>query len=500
MRPKRLQALAALALVAAASAAIAWSAARAAAARGQTGAEVAAPAGSRAAAAGPAVQTAPPSAASSAPEAMASEPAAQAVAPNAPLGAAAAAGAAGSPNASPASRPPATLLRLKTSPPEAFAFLDGEPLALAEAGKGYRAARVGGGSHELLLLADGYVASKLPLEAAGSVLSLEAKLERFGPGLRLAALGPTGRRPKSVEYSPDGCLLVVPLLSGRGAEVLDAATLRLVGILAPPEGYARQEGFVESAFFPALDEVWVSQMHTSAIHVFDLATLAYKESFPSGGSYPKVIAASPDGRKAYVTNWVSEDLSVFDAGTRRLLAKVKLGGTPRGLAPSPDGKELYVARFSGGSILRVRLDDLAVETFWPADGGAKRSLALDASRGRLYATDMDRGSLFALDLGTGRLLAEVPLGWNPNGLALSPDGSRVYACTRGPNGAEGYERPGPLAGELVAVDAESLAVVARQWGGNQPTGLAASPDGRRLVFTDFLDRRVEAYDIDSRER
>jgi sugar lactone lactonase YvrE len=47
----------------------------------------------------------------------------------------------------------------------------------------------------------------------------------------------------------------------------------------------------------------------------------------------------------------------------------------------------------------------------------------------------------------------------------------------------------------VAVDAASLEVVFRQWGGNQPTGLAVSPDGRRLVFTDFLDRRVEAYDI-----
>ncbi|HRY73229.1 MAG TPA: YncE family protein, partial [Spirochaetia bacterium] len=306
--------------------------------------------------------------------------------------------------------------------------------------------------------------------------------------------------PKSVYYTPDGRFLVLPLLSGTGADVLYADTLEKVARLEPPRSMAEIQGFVECAFFPDLGEIWISQMHNSLIHVFDLATLAYKESFPSGGSYPKVIASSPDGRRAYVTNWVSEDLSVFDAGTRSLLAKVKLGGTPRGLATSPDGKVLYVARFSGGSILRVRLDDLAVETFWPADGGAKRSLALDASRGRLYATDMDRGSLFVLDLGTGRLVAEVPLGWNPNGLALSPDGSRVYACTRGPNGAEGYERPGPLAGELVAVDAESLAVVGRQWGGNQLTGLAVAPDGKRLVFTDFLDRRVEAYDTDMRER
>ncbi len=108
---------------------------------------------------------------------------------------------------------------------------------------------------------------------------------------------------------------------------------------------------------------------------------------------------------------------------------------------------------------------------------------------------MDRGSLFVLDAATEPLVAELDLGWNPNGCALSPDGRYIFAVTRGPNGAAGYERPGPLFGELVAVDAERLEVSWRQWGGNQPTGLAVSPDGRRIVFTDFLDRRVEAYDF-----
>jgi YVTN family beta-propeller protein len=404
-------------------------------------------------------------------------------------------------SASPAAAPAAgqTVLRLKLAPHAAAVFLDGRELALAEAGNGARAARVPAGRHELLVTAEGYVAERRQLEAAGKRLELEVKLERSGSPLRLKAMGDTGARPKSVAYTPDGKLLVLPLLSGSGADVLDAATLSKVGRLQPPLEYARAEGFVESAYLASRDEIWVSQMHNSMIHVFDRASLSYKASFRSGGSYPKVIAFSapvaPGRERAFVSNWVSGDVSVFDAATHELLRRVKVGGTPRGLAPSPDGKSLYIACFGSGAIFRLDLGDYSLKTFWKADGGAKRHLVVDASRNRLYATDMARDSLFAFDLASGALLAEVRIGSNPNGCVLSRDGRYVFACTRGPNGEDGYEKPGPLAGELVAVDSGALRVAWRQWGGNQPTGIALSPDGASLVFTDFLDRRVELYSL-----
>ena len=387
------------------------------------------------------------------------------------------------------------LLSLKTAPPEAAAFLDGAPLALRPGVNGARLARIPNGRHELILLADGCVAERLGLEAPGAELRVEAKLERAGSPLVFAGLGGTGARPKSVSFTPDGRFLVCPLLSGRGADLLDAKSLAWVGRLEPPESQAKHEGFVESAFLPALGEIWVSQMHNSTIHAFDLATHAWKASFPSGGSYPKVIAPSPDGTLVYISNWVSEDVSVLDARSHDLVRRVKVGAIPRGLAPTADGKSVFIACFEGGAILRLEVGSWKLSTFYAADGGAKRHLVLDEARKRLYATDMSRDSLFVIDAATGGLVAELRIGSNPNTCALSPDGRWIYACTRGPNGAAGYELPGPLAGELVAVDASSLEVAFRQWGGNQPTGLAVSPDGRRLVFTDFLDRRVEAYDL-----
>ncbi len=404
-----------------------------------------------------------------------------------------------------AAKPKSVAVALRISPPDALVYElgpDAKPrrLSLIPGANGSRIATLEPGRRELLIEAPGYESSRVSLAAAAGA-ELQAKLERSGSLLRYEGEGRTGARPKSVSFTPDGKLLVLPLLSGRGADLLDAATLERVGALEPPPSFAKAEGFVESAFFPALREIWVSQMHNSTIHVFDLDSLAYKASFPSGGSYPKVICPSADGSKAFVTNWVSEDLSVIDAATRVLLAKVKLGGTPRGLAASEDGAWLYIARFAGpggsakggGAILRLRLADMRLDTLWPADGGAKRHLVLDERRGRLYATDMGRDSLFAIEAATGKLVKEVKLGPNPNACALSPDGSMIYACTRGTNGKRGYELEGPDAGELIAIDAESLEIVARQWGGDQPTGLAVSADGSRLVFTDFLDRRVEAY-------
>jgi Tol biopolymer transport system component len=45
------------------------------------------------------------------------------------------------------------------------------------------------------------------------------------------------------------------------------------------------------------------------------------------------------------------------------------------------------------------------------------------------------------------------------------------------------------------LNANDLSVEERVWGRNQPTGLAVSPDGKYLAFTDFLDANLELYVI-----
>jgi YVTN family beta-propeller protein len=50
------------------------------------------------------------------------------------------------------------------------------------------------------------------------------------------------------------------------------------------------------------------------------------------GKRPWGIALSPDGRKIYTANGVSNDVSVIDTNTNQVIATIKAGDGPWGIA------------------------------------------------------------------------------------------------------------------------------------------------------------------------
>jgi len=49
------------------------------------------------------------------------------------------------------------------------------------------------------------------------------------------------------------------------------------------------------------------------------------------GSYPQAIAVSPDGTRAYVTNMISNNVSVIDTTTNTVTATVNIENYPSGI-------------------------------------------------------------------------------------------------------------------------------------------------------------------------
>ena len=70
----------------------------------------------------------------------------------------------------------------------------------------------------------------------------------------------------------------------------------------------------------------------------------------------------------------------------------------------------------------------------------------------------------------------------------------LYVSDRGKNGSNYYPR-GPEWGSVLAIDTTTGRILDAIVGGNQPTGLDVSPDGRLLAYSDFLDDRVTLYAI-----
>jgi YVTN family beta-propeller protein len=63
----------------------------------------------------------------------------------------------------------------------------------------------------------------------------------------------------------------------------------------------------------------------------------------SGDSKPKGVEVSPDGKKVFVANGATHQVTVIDTQTHEVIATIPVGRRPWGLALTHDGKKAYVA-------------------------------------------------------------------------------------------------------------------------------------------------------------
>jgi DNA-binding beta-propeller fold protein YncE len=297
----------------------------------------------------------------------------------------------------------------------------------------------------------------------------------------------SGPGPKGVAFSPDGRHIWVSLLAGPpSVEVYDVETGEKVHSLTLGDN-----GAVEIVFSEDGQTAFISQMETALVYEVDVATYALQAQHSTRSTWTKVVEASRDGRWLFASNWVGNDVSRIDRSGQERTRRIRTAKTPRGLYLTEDGERLYVASFGSGKLQRINTQTLAVQDLY--QGGAMRHLVAQESTGRLFASDMRRGQILVhqMDKGTTTTLTRTDA--NPNTIVLSPDGAVIAVSCRGRNNRKSYYLPGPEWGSILLFDTETGRKLDAIVGGNQPTGLDISPDGRWLATTDLLDNRVSLY-------
>jgi DNA-binding beta-propeller fold protein YncE len=384
---------------------------------------------------------------------------------------------------------------IKLAPPDLNVFLNNElitPISstYADGLRNFRITQSG----LMRFSAEGYISLEYCItELPVSKGIVGIKLENENGFAQLKGEYRTGVQPKSTYFTPDRQRLIVPLLAQHGVDVFKQTDgfLEFEKRLTVPG--SRANGFVEVMIDEKRREFWVSNMEENRVHIYDLDTLDFITSLNVGGVFPKVITQSPDGSITVVSNWISMDISVFDSETKRLLRRIPVGGTPRGMAFSPDGSLLYTAIFDAPLIVVVDMAENRITRRFrlhDARGAARHVIYHD---GKLFISDMARGTVNIVDAETGALLRSQRVGPNINTIILTPCKRYIFASSRGVNNPVDYTIPGPDFGAVYMLDAEDLSLVERIWGRNQPTGLAVSPDGKLMVFTDFLDQNLQLY-------
>jgi YVTN family beta-propeller protein len=224
------------------------------------------------------------------------------------------------------------------------------------------------------------------------------------------------------------------------------------------------------------------------------------EPIPAGAAVP-TTASAPLGHpyRVFVTNESSGDMTVIDGATGHVIATWPLGKRPRGVAASPDGHHLYVA-LSGSPLAGPGTDERSLP---PADKTADGIGIVDTASGRLetvlrgvsdpeqvavspdgsrlYVASEDTGRAVILHSRTGARLAELDVGGQPEGVAVSPDGRFAYVTSE-------------EAGTVGVVNTQSLRLVARLAVGTRPRDVAFAPDGAVALVTGEVDRSVTMID------
>ena len=209
---------------------------------------------------------------------------------------------------------------------------------------------------------------------------------------------------------------------------------------------------------------------------------------------PLEVLLSPDGARLYVLCQQSEEVRVLDAASYAVIKNIAVGRVPRGFSLSPDGERLFVTNSWDDTLSVIDTSTLVVVATWPV-GAEPSSVVEDRAGKRLFVANRISNDVAVLDAQTGVEEKRLLAGRGSSYLALSPDGSRIYATHVYPNPPPqrtGLENRTSPESETTVIDT-ARAVVVDRMPLHAIAGvfhLAFSADGRLGVVAEYHPKNM----------
>ena len=201
---------------------------------------------------------------------------------------------------------------------------------------------------------------------------------------------------------------------------------------------------------------------------------------------PSVVAITPNGKFAYVTGNGSADVSVLDTAQRAVVATVPVGQRPSGLAVTPDGSHVYVAVQAAAAVAVIDTATNTVSATLHASEPAAVAMSPDGRYAYVtnFGVGIGPGSVSVIDTATNTVTATIPTGVTPGSIAASPDGAHVYVTNFSSD-------------TVTVIDTASHAVTSTVQVGQNPANLAVSPDSQHVFVTNQDDDTLSVLDAGS---
>lgn len=319
----------------------------------------------------------------------------------------------------------------------------------------------------------------------GTAVFAEPKLTKIGTFK-------CGKQPKQVLFSPDSKYIIMPLLDDNGFDIFDVSEKKMLKRINPPN--AAKVGFAEGLFIPEKNVFLVSQMTTANLYEYSYPEFKLLRTIPTKGVWSKFIAYSAEKNLLCVSNWCSNDISLIDYESGKLVRKIKTAAAPRGLYFSDKGENIIVLSYEGGKIHKFNTETGTKVSEISVPKSSMRHIVVNKDESKAYVSDMYYFQIYEVDLASFKITKKLKVYNNPNTIDLLDD-RWLFVSNRGPNNPQDYTKRSPQNGKITIIDTKDMTIVKTIPGGNQPTGLDLNAEGNLLCSSNFQDQNIELYSV-----
>lgn len=277
--------------------------------------------------------------------------------------------------------------------------------------------------------------------------------------LRVLGKVPTGEGPHEVVASADGRIAYVANYGtqktvGNSISIIDIGARKEIkrlelGALLRPHGIVVANG-----------KVYFTAEINRVIARYDPAADRIDLIMGTGQSITHMLVVTPDGRRAYTANIVSDTVTAIDftLPVPQQVAQIQVGKQPEGIDVSPDGREVWVGQNGDGQISiidtatnkvkeSIKVGEVPIRVKFTPDGK------------RVLVSDPKAGELIVIDAATRKEVKRLKIEGAPVGVLVAPDGARAFVAAIQAN-------------KVMVIDLAKLEIAGAVEAGQGPDGLA----------------------------
>ena len=221
----------------------------------------------------------------------------------------------------------------------------------------------------------------------------------------------------------------------------------------------------------------------------------------STGQGPHEVAVSPDGTRAYVSDYgayaVFKDgsrsapgttITVIDLKSAKVAATWSLGEytKPHGLAVSRDGKLVWVTTEGAKAVLELDAATGKIRNAWKTDQDVSHMVVATGDEKKLYVANIGSGSVTVIDRAANKVRS-VKTGAGAEGIDASPDGKEIWVTNRAANTIS------------VIATANDEVLASFESGGQMPIRVKLMPDGKYALVSNARSASLTVFEVATRK-